>query len=270
MLSVALVQAVRDLGYTAVPFKAVTVADPADVTSADPRPYARPLHHHLIAAGLPWSVDYNPVVVVPTDRRGGELHVLGRAHGRVTLSGPDQLDVDALPDELYELCVETVSTALERCRMVADVVVVEGAGDAARPSARRDLANAVPALHAGFPVAGVIRRDRSHHPSPSRFLCALRPDVRALVRYLVENGVVPVSGPPAVDAPIQRMTMPPVRLSEADGTLARQRQRMRQLAAQVVAGPAWSGLVASTLPVACEPAPDRYEPLLDQSVVKAS
>jgi hypothetical protein len=246
--AVGLLMALWERGHHPVPFKAVTVVDLEDSTSQDPRPWTRAIHHHLMAAGVPYSPHFNPVAVVPTGPRAGVLYLLGEPRGEVGLIAADQVDVGAMSHALYTECAGTIETSLTVCRRQASFVVVEGAGDAGRRSARPDLANVVAPVSAGFPVVAVFRPDRSMYPTLSEFRARIPPQLGGLAGRLIVNN--PGGCPLPCDA--VRSNLPvasigPCELPPADGTIARQRARNRALAGHVWSSIPWIDWLSASL-----------------------
>jgi cobyric acid synthase len=245
--SVGLLSALHRRGFDPAPFKAVAVLDPEDGTSFDDRPWARAIHHHLVAAGVPFSPDLNPLVVLPHSASVGTLYVRGDLAGEVRLLGPDQINFDELTDDLYERCVDAVESSLASVRKFSTFVVLEGAGDASIPRRRADVGNAVPATSAQFPVVAVYRPDRSHIAVLGEFAHAIPQGIWGLTRGVVLNDPLCLATPPlrgeVRGVPV--MTMGHRQLPESDGSLAGQRRRTEALGKHIWASLPWDDWLAA-------------------------
>ena len=104
------------------------------------------------AAGLPPSVDMNPVLLKPTTDVGAQVIVRGKPIGHMDARGYHDFKVSLLP---------VVRESLERLRSRYDVVVIEGAGSPAEINLREnDIVNMAVAHLADAPVLLVADIDR--------------------------------------------------------------------------------------------------------------
>jgi len=104
------------------------------------------------AAGLPPSVDMNPVLLKPTTDVGAQVIVRGKPIGHMDARGYHDFKAGLLP---------VVQESLERLRSRYDVVVIEGAGSPAEINLREnDIVNMTVAHLADAPVLLVADIDR--------------------------------------------------------------------------------------------------------------
>ena len=138
-------------GYRVAPFKAQNMSNNAAVTD-DGGEVGRAQAMQAAAAGVPVTVDMNPVLLKPQSDRTSQVVILGRAR--------DVCDARAYHDRTTELW-PVVTGALDRLRNAYDLVVVEGAGSPAEINlARYDMVNMRVARHADAPVLLVGDIDR--------------------------------------------------------------------------------------------------------------
>lgn len=137
-------------GLRVVPFKPQNMSNNAAPAEGGEIGRAQALQAR--AAGVPPTVDMNPVLLKPESERGAQVIVRGRR--RATLSARDYQTFRAslLPEVLE---------SFERLRRRAGLVLVEGAGSAAEVNLREgDIANMGFAVAAGVPVVLVGDIDR--------------------------------------------------------------------------------------------------------------
>ena len=104
------------------------------------------------AAGLPPSVDMNPVLLKPTTDVGAQVIVRGKPIGHMDARGYHDFKASLLP---------VVRESLDRLRSRYDVVVIEGAGSPAEINLREnDIVNMAVAHLADAPVLLVADIDR--------------------------------------------------------------------------------------------------------------
>lgn len=138
-------------GYRVAPFKAQNMSNNAAVT-ADGGEVGRAQAMQAAAAGVPVTVDMNPILLKPQSDRTSQMVVLGRARGKN--------DARQYYDRTAELW-PIVTGALDRLRAAYDVIVVEGAGSPAEINLERyDLVNMRVARYANAPVLLVGDIDR--------------------------------------------------------------------------------------------------------------
>jgi adenosylcobyric acid synthase len=138
-------------GYRVAPFKAQNMSNNAAVTD-DGGEVGRAQAMQAAAAGVPVTVDMNPVLLKPQSDRTSQVVVLGRAR--------HVCDARAYHDRTAELW-PVVTGALDRLRAAYDLVVIEGAGSPAEINLERyDIVNMRVARHADAPVVLVGDIDR--------------------------------------------------------------------------------------------------------------
>ena len=166
-------------GYRVAPFKAQNMSNNAAVTD-DGREVGRAQAMQAMAAGIPVTVDMNPVLLKPQSDRTSQIVVMGRPW-RVE-------DARGYYDRKAELW-PIVTSALDRLRAAHDVVIIEGAGSPAEINlAQYDIVNMPVALHANAPVLVVGDIDRGGvFASLYGTYALLREDERALIRGFVIN-----------------------------------------------------------------------------------
>jgi adenosylcobyric acid synthase len=138
-------------GYRVAPFKAQNMSNNAAVTD-DGKEVGRAQAVQARAAGIPVSVDMNPILLKPQSDRSSQIVVLGRPY-RVA----NAVEYYDLKSELWPI----VTSALDRLRAQYDLVIVEGAGSPAEINlAQYDIVNMRIARYADAPVLLVGDIDR--------------------------------------------------------------------------------------------------------------
>ena len=134
-----------NMGYRVAPFKAQNMSLNSYVTP-DGFEIARAQALQAFAAGVPPSVDMNPILLKPK----------GKGVSQIVLRGKPYMDVRAgsYYDEFtLDLGLRVVRESLESLLERFEVVIIEGAGSAAEPNLYdRDIANMRVAKIAGSPV----------------------------------------------------------------------------------------------------------------------
>jgi len=170
-----------NMGYRVAPFKAQNMSLNSYVT-ADGFEIARAQALQAFAAGVPPSVDMNPILLKPK----------GRSVSQIVLRGKPYMDVEAgsyYDGFALELGLKVVKESLESLLKRFEVVVIEGAGSAAEPNLYdRDIANMKVAKIAGSPVLLVADIDfGGAFASLLGTLDILRAEDRALVKGFIVN-----------------------------------------------------------------------------------
>ncbi|MFH1646148.1 MAG: cobyric acid synthase, partial [Chloroflexota bacterium] len=143
ILVTALCRIFRQDGHRVAPFKAQNMALNSFVT-AEGGEMGRAQVVQAEAAGIPPTVDMNPVLLKPTKDTGCQVVVLGKVARNV--SAHDYYDYT--PSLL-----KTVAESLERLRAAYDIVVIEGAGSPAEINLKeREIVNMRVAKMSGSPV----------------------------------------------------------------------------------------------------------------------
>ncbi len=175
----ALSRVYAQAGYRVAPFKAQNMSNNAAVTD-DGREVGRAQAVQALAAGVPVTVDMNPVLLKPQSDRTSQMVVLGRPH-RVT-SARQYYD---LTSELWPV----VTGALDRLRAAYDLVIMEGAGSPAEINlARYDIVNMRIARYVEAPVLLVGDIDRGGvFAALYGTVALLQPEERALIRGFIIN-----------------------------------------------------------------------------------
>ncbi|HWL56552.1 MAG TPA: cobyric acid synthase [Paracoccus sp. (in: a-proteobacteria)] len=151
LLVAGLCRAARHRGISVAPFKPQNMSNNAAVTP-DGGEIGRAQALQALAAGIPASVEMNPVLLKPESERGAQIIVRGRAATRVSATGYATFKAG-----LLEVVLESYARLLSR----HDLVLVEGAGSPAEVNLRAgDIANMGFARAADVPVvlAGDIDR----------------------------------------------------------------------------------------------------------------
>jgi adenosylcobyric acid synthase len=166
-------------GYRVAPFKAQNMSNNAAVTDTGGE-VGRAQAMQALAAGVPVTVDMNPVLLKPQSDQTSQVVVLGRA--RYTRNARDYYD---LRSELWPV----VTGALDRLRAAYDIVVIEGAGSPAEINlAQYDIVNMRVARHADAPVLLVGDIERGGvFAALYGTVALLTAEERALVRAFVIN-----------------------------------------------------------------------------------
>lgn len=130
-------------GLRVAPFKAQNMALNSAVTSSG-HETGRAQFAQAQAAGVPATVDMNPVLLKPTSDRDAQVIVAGRPIGAMSAARYHEYK-----PELFEL----VLTSLQRLRETFDMVIAEGAGSPAEINlAADDIVNLRVAERAGLPA----------------------------------------------------------------------------------------------------------------------
>ena len=166
-------------GYRVAPFKAQNMSNNAAVTAGGGE-VGRAQAVQAMAAGVPVTVDMNPVLLKPQSDRTSQIVVLGRA--RRVANAREYYD---LKSELWPV----VTGALDRLRAMYDIVVAEGAGSPAEINlAQYDIVNMRVARYADAPVILVGDIDRGGvFAALYGTVALLEPEERALVRGFIIN-----------------------------------------------------------------------------------
>jgi adenosylcobyric acid synthase len=166
-------------GYRVAPFKAQNMSNNAAVT-LDGGEVGRAQAMQAMAAGIPVTVDMNPILLKPQSDRSSQIVVLGKARYR-----DDARRYYDRTDELWPV----VTGALDRLRGSFDIVVAEGAGSPAEINLERyDIVNMRVARHANAPVLLVGDIDRGGVFASLYGTVALLPENdRALIRGFIIN-----------------------------------------------------------------------------------
>jgi adenosylcobyric acid synthase len=151
MLVAGLCRAARRHGLRVAPFKPQNMSNNAAATD-DGGEIGRAQALQARAAGLPLSVDMNPVLLKPETETGAQIVVQGRVVGRARAR-----EYAAWKPRLLVSVLES----FRRLSEASDLVIVEGAGSPAEINLRRgDIANMGFAEAADIPVALVADIER--------------------------------------------------------------------------------------------------------------
>ena len=166
-------------GYRVAPFKAQNMSNNAAVTDTGGE-VGRAQAMQAMAAGVPVSVDMNPVLLKPQSDRTSQIVVLGRP--RHTKNAREFYD---LRSELWPI----VAGAFDRLRAANDLVVIEGAGSPAEINlAQYDIVNMRVARYAEAPVLLVGDIERGGvFAALYGTVALLPPEEQALIRGFVIN-----------------------------------------------------------------------------------
>jgi adenosylcobyric acid synthase len=179
VLVAALCRIFKQDGYKVAPFKAQNMALNSYVTAGGGE-IGRAQAVQAEAAGIPPTVDMNPVLLKPTHDTGSQVIVMGKVLRNISAS------------DYYEhtpKLLETILEALERLRSEYDIVVLEGAGSPAEVNLKeREIVNMRIAKASRSPVLLVGDIDRGGvFAALVGTLELLDAEERDLVRGLVIN-----------------------------------------------------------------------------------
>jgi len=151
ILVAALCRIFRQDGYRTAPFKAQNMALNSYVT-AEGGEIGRAQAVQAEAAGIPPTLDMNPILLKPTTDSRSQVIVMGKADRTISASDYYQYAPSLL---------ETIEQSLERLRSAYDMVVMEGAGSPAEINLKdREIVNMRVAKMSGTPVLLVGDIDR--------------------------------------------------------------------------------------------------------------
>ena len=151
LLVTGLVRIFKQDGRTVAPFKAQNMSLNS-YPAIEGGEIGRAQVAQAEAAGLPPSVDMNPVLLKPTTDVGAQVIVRGKPIGHMDARGYHDFKLSLLP---------VVEESLERLRSQYEVVVIEGAGSPAEINLREnDIVNMGLARVAHAPVILVADIDR--------------------------------------------------------------------------------------------------------------
>ncbi len=151
LLCAALCRLFSREGYAVAPFKAQNMALNS-FSTPDGGEIGRSQAVQAEAAGVPPSVEMNPILLKPDARAGCQVIVMGRPVG---LMSPERYD------SFKSKAFEVVEAAYSRLAESHDLIIIEGAGSPVEINLRdRDLANMRVAAMADAPVLLVADIDR--------------------------------------------------------------------------------------------------------------
>ena len=180
VLVAGLARACRLRGMRVAPFKPQNMSNNAAVVAGGGGEIGRAQALQARAAGLPASVDMNPVLLKPQSETGSQIVVQGRVFATARAR-----EYQAMKPRLLPFVLES----FERLRAGADLVLVEGAGSASEINLRAgDIANMGFARATNTPVLVVGDIDRGGViASLVGTCCVLDPADAALVRGFIVN-----------------------------------------------------------------------------------
>lgn len=179
VLVAALCRIFRNEGLKVAPFKAQNMSLNSYVTP-DGGEIGRAQAVQAEAAGIPPSVEMNPILLKPEANSRSQVVVMGRPHMTTTA-----VEYYKLKSQLWPV----VTRALDRLRSEYDVVVIEGAGSPAEVNlASEEIVNMSIARYCQSPILLVGDIDRGGvFASLLGTLWLLEPRDRSLVKALVIN-----------------------------------------------------------------------------------
>ncbi|MFH1383331.1 MAG: cobyric acid synthase [Chloroflexota bacterium] len=179
VLVAALCRIFKNDGLKVAPFKAQNMSLNSYVTP-DGGEIGRAQAVQAEAAGIPPSVEMNPILLKPEANSRSQIVVMGRP--RMTTTAADYYK---LKSQLWPV----VTRALDKLRSEYDVVVIEGAGSPAEINlAREEIVNMSIARYCQSPVLLVGDIDRGGvFASLLGTLWLLEPEDRSLIKALVIN-----------------------------------------------------------------------------------
>jgi adenosylcobyric acid synthase len=179
VLVTALCRIFKQGGLRVAPFKAQNMSLNSFVTAAGDE-IGRAQAVQAEAAGIPPTVEMNPVLLKPEADNRSQIIVRGKTAARTSAAEFPQLKA-----ELWSAITES----LDRLRDQFDVVVIEGAGSPAEINLKdRDLVNMRVALYCNSPVLLAADIDRGGiFAALVGTMELLEPEERALVKAFIVN-----------------------------------------------------------------------------------